>query len=102
MLILGGAEHYMDPAVLSYIRENCLYGTGRNYKNLPVEELRDVVVSLLKPKRVNHVLGCAETAVRLAEKYGADPMLARRAVCSTTLPRPWTAPTSCYCWTNMI
>ena len=79
MLILGGAEHYMDPAVLSYIRENCLYGTGRNYKNLPVEELKDVVVSLLKPKRVNHVLGCAETAVRLAEQYGGDPVVARRA-----------------------
>lgn len=79
MLILGGADHYMNPGVLSYIRENGLYGTGRDYKNLPVEELQDVAVSLLKPKRVNHVLGCAETAVRLAEKYGADPMLARRA-----------------------
>lgn len=79
MLILGGADHYMNPSVLSYIRENGLYGTGRDYRNLPVEELKDVAVSLLKPKRVNHVLGCAEMAVRLAEKYGADPMLARRA-----------------------
>ena len=79
MLILGGADHYMDPKVLAYIRENGLYGTGRDYKNLSMEELRDVVVSLLKPKRVNHVLGCAETAVRLAEQYGADPVLARRA-----------------------
>ena len=79
MLILGGADHYMDPKVLSYIRENGLYGTGRDYRNLPMEELKNVVVSLLKPKRVNHVLGCAETAVRLAEQYGADPVLARRA-----------------------
>ena len=53
MLILGGADHYMNPGVLSYIRENGLYGTGRDYKNLPVEELRDVAVSLLKPKRVH-------------------------------------------------
>ena len=79
MLILGGADHYMDPKVLSYIRKNGLYGTGRDYKNLPMEDLRNVVVSLLKPKRVNHVLGCAETAVRLADRYGAAPVLARRA-----------------------
>lgn len=79
MLILGGADHYADPKVLSCIRSLGLYGTGRDYHDLPVEELEKVATSLLKPKRVNHVLGCAATAVKLAERYGADPMEARRA-----------------------
>jgi nicotinate-nucleotide adenylyltransferase len=52
---------------------------GRDYKNLSAEELRDVAVRLLKPQRVNHVLGCAETAVKLARLNGADETVALRA-----------------------
>ena len=44
-----------------------------------MEELRDVATSLLKPRRIQHVLGCAKTAKALAERYGADPVLAERA-----------------------
>ena len=79
MLVLGGAANYSIPSVLEYIRANGLYGTGRNYRNLPLDELRDVATSLLKPRRVQHVLGCAKTAKALAERYGADPVLAERA-----------------------
>lgn len=79
MLILGGAEHFAAPAVLKYIREKGLYGTGRNYRGLSTGELRETVEGLLKPKRVPHVMGCAETAARLAEKNGADPEIALRA-----------------------
>lgn len=38
-----------------------------------------MATSLLKPRRVQHVLGCAKTAKALAERYGADPVLAERA-----------------------
>lgn len=79
MLVLGGAAHYSIPSVLEYIRAHGLYGTGRDYRNLPMEELRDVATSLLKPRRIQHVLGCAKTAKALAERYGADPVLAERA-----------------------
>ena len=79
MLILGGAEKYVQPQVMEIIQEQGLYGTARNYKNLSDEELREVAISLLKKKRVNHVLGCAETAEKLAERYGADIRVARRA-----------------------
>lgn len=79
MLVLGGAAHYSIPSVLEYIRAHGLYGTGRDYRNLPMEELRDVATSLLKPRRVQHVLGCAKTAKALAERYGANPVLAERA-----------------------
>ena len=58
---------------------NNLYGTGRTLRHLPAERLEQVVVSLLKPGRVNHVLGCRDTAVELAKKWGADETDAARA-----------------------
>ena len=36
-------------------------------------------MSLLKPNRVTHVLGCRETAVELARLYGVDETDAARA-----------------------
>ncbi len=48
-------------------------------RNMTDEELQLTVVSLLKEGRVNHVLGCAQTAVRLAELWGADQKDAYRA-----------------------
>ena len=50
-----------------------------NYRNLPIDELEQVVVGLLKPGRVQHVLGCRDTAVALAKHWGADPVDAARA-----------------------
>lgn len=48
-------------------------------RNLSDEELQLTVVSLLKENRVNHVLGCAQTAVRLAERWGESALDAYRA-----------------------
>ena len=79
MLIFGCAEPFLPKGVGEYIRRNDLYGTGRNYRGLPMEELEKVVVSLLKPSRVNHVLGCRDTAVELAKRWGADVTDAARA-----------------------
>ena len=44
-----------------------------------MEKLEQVVVSLLKPNRVAHVLGCRDTAVELARRWGADETDAARA-----------------------
>ena len=79
MLIFGCAEEFLHPAVELYIRRNGLYGTGRNYRNLPMEELEKVVISLLNPNRVAHVLGCRDTAVELARHWGANESDAARA-----------------------
>jgi nicotinate-nucleotide adenylyltransferase len=73
------AAPFLDANVLDYIQENRLYGTDRDYRNLPMEELEQVVVSLLKPNRVAHVLGCRDTAVELAKRWGADETDAARA-----------------------
>ena len=79
MLVFRCAAPFMDARVLSHILENGLYGTGKDYKNLPMEELEQVVVSLLNPNRVKHVLGCRDTAADLAKVWGTDVTDAARA-----------------------
>lgn len=79
LLTFRCAEPFLPAGVGDYIRENGLYGTGRNYRNLPMEELEPIVVSLLNPNRVAHVLGCRDTSVELARRWGADETDAARA-----------------------
>ena len=79
MLVFHCAEPFLPNGVGDYIRQRGLYGTGQSLKNLPMEELEQVVVSLLKPSRVKHVLGCRDTAAKLAERWGADVTDAARA-----------------------
>ena len=79
MLIFGCADPFLPAGVGAYIRENGLYGIGRDYRNLSEAELEQVVVSLLKPNRVAHVLGCRDMAVELAKRWGADVTDAARA-----------------------
>ncbi len=79
LLVFEGASCFLPEKVEAFIRELGLYGTGRDYKNLPARELEQVVISLLKPNRVAHVLGCRDTAVELARRWGADPVDAERA-----------------------
>jgi nicotinate-nucleotide adenylyltransferase len=79
MLIFRCADPFLPKGVGDYIRVNNLYSAGRDYKKLPMEELEKVVISLLKPSRVSHVLGCRDTAVELAKRWGADETDAARA-----------------------
>ena len=79
MLVFRCAAPFMDERVLVHITENGLYGTDRDYKNLPMDKLEQVVVNLLNPNRVNHVLGCRDTAAELANIWGADVNDAARA-----------------------
>ncbi len=79
LLTFRCADPFLLPTVNAYIQQNNLYGTGRNLRHLPMEKLEQVVVSLLKPNRVAHVLGCRDTAVLLAQKWGADETDAARA-----------------------
>lgn len=79
LLTFQCAGDYLLPGVESYIWEKGLYGTERDLRNLPMEELEQIVVSLLHPNRVAHVLGCRDTAVALARHYGADETDAARA-----------------------
>ena len=79
LLAFRCAGEFLPSGVLDYIREHHLYDTRTNWKNLPMEELEPIVVSLLNPNRVRHVLGCRDTAVALAKRWGADETNAARA-----------------------
>ena len=79
LLAFQCADDFLPAGVGDFIRDNGLYDTAAPWKNLPMEELEQVVISLLDPKRVNHVLGCRDTAVELAKRWGADVEDAARA-----------------------
>ena len=79
LLAFRCAGEFLPEGVLDYIRENRLYDTRTNWKNLPMEELEPIVIGLLNPNRVKHVLGCRDTAVALAKRWGADATDAARA-----------------------
>lgn len=79
MLVFRCADPFLCPGVGDYIRENGLYGTGKEYTGLSMDELEETVVSLLKENRVAHVLGCRDSAVELARRWGADETDAARA-----------------------
>ena len=79
MLLFRCAGPFLPEGVEHYIREYNLYGAENDYRNLPMEALEQVVVSLLKPNRIAHVLGCRDTAMDLAKRWGVDPIDAGRA-----------------------
>ena len=79
MLVFQCAAPFLPDGVGDYIRDNGLYGTGKDYRNLPMDRLEQVVIRLLKKNRVAHVLGCRDTAVELAKRWGADETDAARA-----------------------
>ena len=79
LLIFRCADDFLPEPVAAYIQINDLYGTGKNCRHLSLEQLEKTVVGLLKENRVAHVLGCRDTAVKLARLWGADEIDAARA-----------------------
>jgi len=79
MLVFRCAGEFLPEKVEEYIQVRSLYGTGRSLRHLPEPELEKTVVGLLKPNRVAHVLGCRDTAVKLARLYGVNETDAARA-----------------------
>jgi len=75
----GEGGKLLAPAVYGYILRQGLYGTNVDLKQLPLEKLRPIALSYLKNKRIPHVLGTEQEAVRLAQRYGADVEKARIA-----------------------
>ncbi|MBQ3355696.1 MAG: nicotinate (nicotinamide) nucleotide adenylyltransferase [Oscillospiraceae bacterium] len=79
LLAFQAAQEYVSPAVMDYIVKNDLYFSRDDLKGLSFDRLQEVSLCLHNKKRVPHVIGCSETAERLALKYGADPTDAKRA-----------------------
>ena len=78
-LVKGHGQEYLTPAVYGYILREKLYGTAADLRKLSLNDLRCVALTMLKPKRIPHVLGTEDTAAALARRWGADEEAARRA-----------------------
>ena len=78
MLFFDCADDYVPKNVLAEIKRQGLY-RAQNCRGLTLDELTKAVCPLYEPRRFRHAVGCCETAVHLAEKYGEDPSLAARA-----------------------
>ncbi len=63
----AGGRELLSSEVYAYIVKNRLYGVRPQ-----LEWLREEAIKLLAPKRVPHVMGCEQEAVRLAERWGED------------------------------
>lgn len=65
--------------VYGYILRRGLYGVHVDLKRLTDAQLRAVSYSMIRSKRIPHIRGTEEEAVRLALRWGADVQHARRA-----------------------
>ena len=75
----GKGKGLTPMAVYGYIQREQLYGIHTDLTQLTPDELRPIALSYLKPKRMPHVLGTEQEAVKLARMYGVDETKARVA-----------------------
>jgi nicotinate-nucleotide adenylyltransferase len=61
-----GSE-YLNEMTYAYIIKNRLYGARADFS-----WLRERAFETMKPKRIQHTLGCEAEAARLAQRWGAD------------------------------
>lgn len=78
-LLQQGKSQGLLPQIQGYIWREHLYGTHLNLKQLTLEQLRPIALSLLKAKRMAHVLGTEQAAAALARRWGENEEEARRA-----------------------
>ncbi len=69
----------LPPAVYGAILRYKLYGTHADLAKLDLDDLRCAAVSMLKHRRIPHVLGTEATAVALARRWGEDEVRAAQA-----------------------
>lgn len=74
-----GTGEGLWPPVWGYILRQGLYGVPCELKGLSDADLRAVSYSMIRAKRIAHVRGTEEEAVRLARRWGANEEYARRA-----------------------
>ena len=89
MLGRGAGREYLPPAVYGYILREKLYGTCVDLSRLTIEDLRCVSYSMVKAKRIAHIRGVEEEAVRLAQRWGGDVDEMRRAAILHDCTKYW-------------
>lgn len=79
LLAFQAGQVFLPENALAYIRENGLYHTKEDWKNLSMDALRPIALGLLHPNRVRHVIGVMEEAEKMALHWGCSPVDAARA-----------------------
>lgn len=79
LIFMDCLDGLIPAQVADRIREMRLYQYGADCKGLPFDRLMATSLSLHLTKRIPHVVGCCETAQKLAKTYGADETDAARA-----------------------
>ncbi len=85
----GEGEDLLPTTVYGYILRHQLYGTHQEMVNLPEDKLRACSLSMVKGKRIPHILGTETTAVSLARHWGANEVDARRAAILHDCTKYW-------------
>ncbi len=88
LLAFGCADAYLHPDVLKFIEKNSFYYTGGTLQKVSLGTLQEVSYTLADTKRIAHIAGCVDMAVRLAECYDADAVLAQRAALLHDITKP--------------
>jgi len=76
-LEIDGEGINLNPDVLFYIKARGLYNS--RFEESDMDTLLQRVEREAQPKRMAHILGCRETAEKLAEKYGCSRISAAQA-----------------------
>lgn len=75
----GEGRQWLPKAVYGYLVREGLYGLHADLRHLDDETLRCVSYSMVRAKRLPHIRGTEQEAVRLAQRWGADVEEMRRA-----------------------
>lgn len=78
-LARGRGRQWLDESVWGYILLHHLYGTDADLTRLPLAQLRAASDCMVYAKRLAHIRGTEETAARMARRWGADELEARKA-----------------------
>lgn len=88
-LAQGGGADKLLPSVYGYLLMEGLYGLDVDLKNLTCDQLRACCDSMIKAKRVPHMRGTEGEAVKLAQRWGCDTTLARKAAILHDCTKYW-------------
>ena len=85
----GRGQDRLDCSIYGYILRHGLYGTHADLHHLSLEDLRACSYSMVKAKRLPHIRGTEEEAAKLARRWGADELDARKAAILHDCTKYW-------------
>lgn len=77
------------PSVYGYLMLQGLYGTAVDLTALTTDQLRACCYAMIKAKRIPHMWGTETEAIKLAHRWGVDPVLAQKAAILHDCTKYW-------------